>query len=596
MRILFFILIFAGVTSAVTAQPSTRTYFVAADELVWDYTPSGRDMITGALFDTTTGRVSPQLEMYANVRRDSNQVGHAYKKALYREYTDATFSTLKPPAPEWEHLGFMGPLLRAEVGDTIVVVFRNNASRPYTMHPHGVFYEKDSEGTPYRDGTSGADKLDDGVLPGHTHTYTWIVSERAGPGPHDPSSIMWMYHSHVDEGKDINAGLMGPIIVSARGMTRPDGTPKDVDREFVVMFSDGEEASSWYIDDNIRRFIPGANVDTVKSTPRFNLRHLAPSMNGWMYGNMPLLTMEEGERIRWYIMAGTNGFDFHTPHWHGHTVLLHGHRMDIISVEPMMMAHVDMVADNPGIWFFHCHVTPHMNLGMNARYVVYPKDETARTALAATIAQERDLLSGPSRFGDREVGVATHVPGWLARLDDPTVDASQMAFRTMGDGFHATTGRPAAVIYNPGIRAGGPFRAQATFTQTAATAHPEAYGLVFGGKNLDRSDQEYLYFLIRQDGKFLVKRRSGDVTHTIVEWSSSEAIQSAFGEAGMRNTLAVEVVDNAMSFYCNDREIVRLPRDGSVASDGIIGFRINHMLDVHVDDFEVAAIASTTSR
>ena len=65
------------------------------------------------------------------------------------------------------------------------------------MHPHGVFYDKDSEGASYDDGTSGADKEDDAVPPGKTHTYTWKVPERAGPGPNDPSSIVWLYHSHT---------------------------------------------------------------------------------------------------------------------------------------------------------------------------------------------------------------------------------------------------------------------------------------------------------------------------------------------------------------------------------------------------------------
>jgi FtsP/CotA-like multicopper oxidase with cupredoxin domain len=108
-------------------------------------------------------------------------------EAIYREYTNETFSTLKPHPAEWEHTGLLGPVLRAEVGDTIKVVFKNNATHPFAMHPHGVFYAKDSEGTGYNDGASTPDKK--GVPPGKTHTYIWEVPERAGPGPNDPSSI-----------------------------------------------------------------------------------------------------------------------------------------------------------------------------------------------------------------------------------------------------------------------------------------------------------------------------------------------------------------------------------------------------------------------
>ena len=136
--------------------------------------------------------------------------GRKEMKALYREYTDSSFTTLKPRTPEWEHLGFLGPLIRAEVGDTINVVFRNNARFKASLHPHGVFYNKDSEGAHYNDGTSGADKLDDGVPQGETHTYVWQVPERAGPDEHDGSSVLWMYHSHIDEIRDVASGLDRP--------------------------------------------------------------------------------------------------------------------------------------------------------------------------------------------------------------------------------------------------------------------------------------------------------------------------------------------------------------------------------------------------
>lgn len=57
--------------------------------------------------------------------------------------------------PEEEHLGLLGPIIRAEVGDQIVVHFRNKVRYPTSMHPHGVLYSKSSEGSGYKDGTSG---------------------------------------------------------------------------------------------------------------------------------------------------------------------------------------------------------------------------------------------------------------------------------------------------------------------------------------------------------------------------------------------------------------------------------------------------------
>src|SRR5262245_61521228 len=95
-----------------------RTYYIAADEVVWDYAPSGTNLAEGRAFNDVE---RPWMEPGPHV------AGRKAKKALYREYTDATFTTLKPRPPEWEHLGFLGPLIRAEVGDTIRIVFRNNA-------------------------------------------------------------------------------------------------------------------------------------------------------------------------------------------------------------------------------------------------------------------------------------------------------------------------------------------------------------------------------------------------------------------------------------------------------------------------------------
>merc|ERR1719397_1757360 len=102
----------------------------------------------------------------------------------------------------------MGPVIRAEVGDTVYITFRNNGSHAYTMHPHGFAYEKDSEGTSYQDGTSGAD-LDDVVQPGDTHVYKWMAKEISGPIPGSGmSSINWWYHSHGNPVSEEAAGLI----------------------------------------------------------------------------------------------------------------------------------------------------------------------------------------------------------------------------------------------------------------------------------------------------------------------------------------------------------------------------------------------------
>ena len=352
---------------------NTRTYYIAADEVTWDYAPTGKNQITGEAFQMPES-------IWAESAKD--RIGRVYKKAIYREYTDDTFGTLKRRAPEWEHLGIMGPLIRAEVGDTIKVVFKNNTAYPYTVHPHGVFYDKDSEGAPYSDGTLPREKKDDGVPPGQTHTYVWPVPERAGPAAHDGNTVLWMYHSHKSEEADVNAGLIGPMIVSARGTTKPDLSPKDVDREFIVLFGEFDENLSWYIDENIKKY--AGDPASVKKPwgptfiEPFGLSNLKETMNGFIYGHLQGLTMRVGERVRWYLMANTN-FEVHAPHWHGNTVVANHMRMDVSPLLPMGMIVADMVPDNPGVWFFHCHTGPHLTAGMQALYTVVPKSGTSTT-------------------------------------------------------------------------------------------------------------------------------------------------------------------------------------------------------------------------
>lgn len=357
----------------------TRTYYVAADEVTWNYAPSGRDEAMGMPFDAVDKSFT---------QSGPHRIGSIYKKAVYRQYTDGTFKTLVKRPPDQAYLGILGPILRGAVGDTIRVVFKNNATHPFGMHPHGVVYTKDSEGAAYSDEADSADMHQDNnggcIAPGHTHTYIWKIEKQSGPGPNDPSSIMWLYHSHCDELRDVASGLFGFIIVTRRGMDRPDGSPKDVDKEFATMFIAINENESWYIDDNInkyttdpkgiRRDFPGfhaANglVGTV-ANDGFASSNVKWSINGYIYGNMPMMVMKKGEHVRWYVATLGDFNNAHTPHWHGNTVMVNGQRTDVIAVTSAQMVTADMTPENPGIWLYHCHISDHMLAGMVARYEV----------------------------------------------------------------------------------------------------------------------------------------------------------------------------------------------------------------------------------
>ena len=359
----------------------TRIYYIAADEVAWDYAPGGVNQISGQPFGDAESLW---------VASGPHRMGKVLKKAVYREYTDATFTRLKPRPKEWEHLGLLGPLIRAEVGDTLQITLKNNLRFPVSMHPHGVLYHKDSEGAPYNDGSGEESKKT--VPPGATQTYIWPVPERTGPSHGDMSSVLWMYHSHVDEIADVNAGLVGPMIITARGMAKADGTPKDVDRELVVAFAGVAEIESPYLQENIQQYmgdpkgvkvvqlplLGGGSALIVPSNPaEFPDPVIKESLNGFLFGNTPGLTMKVGDRVRWYLMATTN-FELHAPHWHGNTVVIQHMRTDVATLLTMGMLVADMVPDNPGTWLFHCHVGGHLRGGMLALYRVEAKAPQSR--------------------------------------------------------------------------------------------------------------------------------------------------------------------------------------------------------------------------
>ncbi|MEO6144102.1 MAG: multicopper oxidase domain-containing protein [Dermatophilaceae bacterium] len=359
-----------GVNAAAASTGQLRTYYIAADEVLWDYAPDGTNAITGEPFTADEEVFTAQ---------GPNRVGHKYWKSLYRGYTDATFTKLiaRPASCARaakacdDSLGMLGPVIRAVVGDTIKVVFKNNTSFPASVHAHGVLYEKDSEGAPYADNTSGADKRDDAVRPGARHTYSWKVPERAGPADMDASSVVWMYHSHTDEVADTNAGLIGPMVITGRGQAdQATATPLDVDDEIFSYFTVENENASPYLDKNLQEVAGAPHSVPVADEEAFEESNLMHSINGYVYGNGPVPTVSKGQRVRWYVISLGTEVDLHTPHWHGNTVTMMGMRTDMAELLPGSMKVADMQPDAIGTWLYHCHVNDHIVAGMQMRYRV----------------------------------------------------------------------------------------------------------------------------------------------------------------------------------------------------------------------------------
>uniref|UniRef100_A0A4W5JKS9 ferroxidase n=1 Tax=Hucho hucho TaxID=62062 RepID=A0A4W5JKS9_9TELE len=291
------------------------------------------------------------------VGRGENRIGPRYKKAVYRQYTDDTFRTQTELQPEQLHLGILGPIIRVEVGEEVLITFKNRASRPYSIHAHGV-------------------------VTTDTHTpvqpeFRWEVPESSGPGVSDPNCISYAYYSTVDFVKDVFSGLLGPLVVCRQGVLQrgaEGGTRKrrDVEREFALLFMVFDENESWYLEDNIRTYLhtDPSNFTMDDNFIESNKMH---GINGKLYGNLHGLTMSNGQTVDWYLLGMGNEVDIHTVHFHAETFTYKmdsAHRADVFDLFPGTFQTVEMTAGNPGTWLLHCHVADHIHAGMETTFTI----------------------------------------------------------------------------------------------------------------------------------------------------------------------------------------------------------------------------------
>ncbi|XP_034386087.1 ceruloplasmin-like [Cyclopterus lumpus] len=344
--------------AAVCASGMTREYFLRIEEVSWNYAPSGMNIIQN---------ITLQEDEEASVflKRGPQRIGSTYKKAVYKQYSDATYRTEVMKA-EW--MGILGPLLMAEEGDTVFVHLKNAATRPYSIHPHGLNYSKGNEGALYPDGTGPDLKRDDSVAPGTAVTYEWTLPESHSPTSEDSNCLTRFYHSHVSAPKDINSGLIGPLIVCKRGTLDLHGDSSG-DYLYALLFMVLDENFSWYLDDNIRTYItnPASGLKEDEDFIESNKMH---GINGFLYGNLPGLSMCQGNKIHWHMIGLGNEVDMHSVHFHGQILTTQNHHTDTVSLFPASSTTAEMVADNPGHWLLTCTVNDHLTAGMQAIFEI----------------------------------------------------------------------------------------------------------------------------------------------------------------------------------------------------------------------------------
>ncbi|HZO96537.1 MAG TPA: multicopper oxidase domain-containing protein [Gaiellaceae bacterium] len=275
------------------ARGKTVEYWVGAVPASWNVVPSGRDPMTGQAFDPAKTTM---------------------QTTIYRAFSAGWASQL-PGGNQ----GFVGPVLKARAGDTILVHFKNfDTAKPHSMHFHGVHYDVASDGA-YIPGVSGPGA---NVPPGGTFTY------RLEPG--DDSVGVWPYHDHSPSMMDsIAGGMYGALSILGRTERAPD-------REFVVFF---------------------------ESQLKLN------TVDGLAFiGNTPTFRARVGDLVQWDVLA--LGDDTHSFHVHGHRWPTADGSRDVQVVSPASSFRFRWKEDKVGTWLYHCHVESHMMNGMIGLYVV----------------------------------------------------------------------------------------------------------------------------------------------------------------------------------------------------------------------------------
>jgi hypothetical protein len=198
--------------------------------------------------------------------------------------------------------------------------------------------------------------------------------------------------------------------------------------------------------------------------------------------------------------------------------------------------------------------------------------------------------SAKHEHGDHDHSVAgggTVPAGWSVRTDD-NAPIANVKVAPMGTGIHVTLG-PAIILYRAQHVGKGPFHTLATLTQTKPTTHAEGYGLFYGGQSLDGAAEQYTYFLVRQDGTFLVKRREGEKTTEVTKgWVASAAVHKPDAKGPSTNKLEIDNKrdPSKVVLLVNGEPVYSLDAKAT-ATDGAVGLRVNHNLDLHIDGFDV---------
>uniref|UniRef100_A0A452RUU7 Coagulation factor V n=1 Tax=Ursus americanus TaxID=9643 RepID=A0A452RUU7_URSAM len=359
-----------------------KYYYIAAEEVSWDYSKFAQSEDVDDIPENTI-----------------------YKKVVFRKYLDSTFTKRDPLGEYEEHLGILGPIIRAEVDDVIQVRFKNLASRPYSLHAHGLSYEKSSEGKTYEDDSPEWFKEDNAVQPNSSYTYVWHATTRSGPENPGSACRAWAYYSAVNPEKDIHSGLIGPLLICQKGVLDKTNTPVDM-REFVLLFMVFDEKKSWYYEKKAQspRSWRLASSEVKKS-------HEFHAINGMIY-NLPGLRMYEQEWVRLHLLNMGSSRDIHVVHFHGQTLLENGtqqHQLGVWPLLPGSFKTLEMKPSKSGWWLLDTEIGENQRAGMQTPFLIIDRECKMPMGLSTGV------------IADSQIKASEHLGYWepkLARLNN----------------------------------------------------------------------------------------------------------------------------------------------------------------------------------
>uniref|UniRef100_A0A4W6C3F6 Coagulation factor VIII, procoagulant component n=1 Tax=Lates calcarifer TaxID=8187 RepID=A0A4W6C3F6_LATCA len=341
---------------------------------------------------------------FREMRRGMRKFLPEYKKVVFRGYSDETFLNPTGRGELQEHLGIMGPFIRAEINDFVTVVFKNKASRPYSFHLQGVYDGSQGAGIAQTHaysappGTPG-----EPVAPGEARTYNWRITAKQGPTETEFDCKTGAYYSTVDKEKDLHSGLIGPLVICKSGILR-NHQPEV--QEFSLLFHTFDETKSWYMEENLSQHCaPPCQANT--EDPWYHISNKFAAINGYVAETLPGLLVAQHQQVRWHLMnVGSDG-EYHAVHFHGLPFTIHTeqeHRMGVYNLFPGVFGTVEMRPPTVGTWLVECTIGDYQLAGMRAKLLVY----NPRCVLPL------GMKSG--RIEDSQITASDHIDNWEPRL------------------------------------------------------------------------------------------------------------------------------------------------------------------------------------